>query len=142
MEGMLSWAGFAGQFGRKDEDHLESDDDKEWREFLTEVVRVMGINRSFKVVELVETIADSGLDLSPFAGDDDEFPAGKFDPTKLPGDLADKWSRTIGKAGFARSLGKWIANRKGRYVGDLAIDVRTDPKKGSTYRVVRFGTES
>ncbi|MFI7705229.1 hypothetical protein [Nonomuraea sp. NPDC049480] len=140
MAGMLSWAGFAGEFGRKDEDHLESDDDKEWREFLTEVARVMGVNRPFKVVELVETIADSSLDLTPFA--DGEPPSDTFDPTKLPGDLADKWSRATGKAGFVRSLGKWVANRKGRYVGDLAIDFRPDPKKGGTYRVVRFGTES
>ncbi|MEV4081662.1 hypothetical protein AB0J43_15440 [Nonomuraea fuscirosea] len=142
MEGMLSWAGFAGQFGRKDDAHLESSDDQEWREFLTEIARVMGIGKPFKIAALVETIAEPDAGLSLFTGDDDEFPAGKFDPTKLPGDLADKWGRGSGKAGFARSLGKWAKNRKDRYVGDLAIEVRPNAKKGDTYRVVQFGTES
>src|SRR5690606_19939539 len=78
MEGLITWAGFeCGQFGKPDEDHLESDDDKEWRGFLTEVARVMGIDKPFKIAALVGKIATSDVGLTPFS--DGEPPPDAFD---------------------------------------------------------------
>lgn len=140
MAGMLKWAGFqAGTFGESDQRHMESNEDYEWELFLNEVFEVLG-SKSFKMTELVNHIADT------ISGDpvDGEWRVNKkmIDPTKLPGDLAEKWSKSgFSKAGFTKSLGKWFKNRAGRYVGDLVVRVSEDPKRGNSYRVVNYRDE-
>jgi bifunctional DNA primase/polymerase-like protein len=138
IEGMLSWAGFPGQFGFVEEARQDSDDDREWLAFLNEVYRIMG-DQTFRVRDLTGRIKESDGDMFPPEGSGSD----QMDPALLPGDLADKWSRiSLGNshAGFNKSLGRWIKNRSGRYSGDLALVVKNDPKKGDTYKISRWGS--
>jgi len=138
IEGMLTWAGFPGQFGFVEESRQDSDDDREWLVFLEEVARVMG-EQVFKIKDLTGRIKE--LDGDPFEADTGQ--TDQMDPSVLPGDLADKWSR-IGMgnshAGFNRSLGRWVKHRSGRYSGDLTLEVREDAKKGDSYKINRWVT--
>lgn len=131
MNDLLSWAGISEEFGKAEERHQDSDDDREWLTFLSEVHRVMGGER-FKIRDLADKIKD--LDGDPFGSN-----SGGLDPSVLPGDLADKWSRVgMGShAGFTKSLGRWTKNRAGRYVGDLVLKIFPDPKRGDSYEVHR-----
>jgi len=128
MEGMLSWAKIADNFGVADKKHLDSNEDMEFALFLSAVYEVMG-GQSFKMNDLIAKIGDE----PSTAWNGTVTP--RIDPSKLPGDLADKWSRSNGKAGVTKSLGKWFSNRAGRYVGNLVIRVSRDPKKGNSFRV-------
>jgi hypothetical protein len=145
IEGLLNWAGFSGQFGFKDVQKVESDDDREWGDFVSAVYRTFG-SEPFRVRDITARLKDSAGDGddSPFTIEDEGLQAAvsdKIDPGSLPGELADKWSKTgLGSpAGFSKSLGRWIKNRAGRYVGDLAFQhVKADAKKGDIYRIDRF----
>lgn len=136
MEGMLSWAGIADNFGVADKRHLDSDEDMEFALFLSAVYEVMG-SQSFKMNDLIAKIGDEVP-----SGWNGAAPTPRIDPAKLPGDLADKWSRANGKAGVTKSLGKWFSNRAGRYVGNLVVRVNKDPKKGNSFRIMDYTTES
>lgn len=145
IEGLLNWAGFTGQFGFKDVQKIESDDDREWGDFVNSVYRTFG-TEPFRVRDITTRLKDTAGDGddSPFTIDDESLQAAvadKIDPGCLPGELADKWSKTgLGSpAGFTKSLGRWIKNRAGRYVGDLAfLHVKTDKARGDIYRIDRF----
>lgn len=148
MEGLLSWAGFPGQFGRVDAKHSEAAEDQEWMLFVRNVADVMGISKPFRMADLVAKISTG--DGPVVSTDDNPFENGanvnrlskKIDPAKLPGDLPDKWSRSPNsKAGFTKSLGRWFSNRSGRYVGDLVVRKYDDRKNGSTYSIERYGAE-
>jgi hypothetical protein len=137
MEGLLSWAGFTGQFGRPDEAKQESDDDREWLVFLSSVHAVFG-TREFKIRDLVSRLKDSDGD-SPFTPEPGTV-EDKIDPSCLPGELADKWSRTgLGSpAGFTKSLGRWVKHRSGRFAGDLTLKVTPNNKKGDLYQITEW----
>lgn len=145
IEGLLNWAGFPGQFGHREIERQESDDDHEWSVFVGALYRTFG-DAEFKVKDITGRLKDSAGDGddSPFTLEDDGLQAAvsdKIDPACLPGELADKWSRVglNSPAGFTKSLGRWIKNRCGRYAANLAIErVHQDPKRGDTYRVVQF----
>lgn len=145
IEGLLNWAGFSGQFGFRDVQKVESDDDREWGDFVEAVYRTFG-SEPFRVRDITGRLKDTAGDGddSPFTVEDAGLQAAvtdKIDPGCLPGELADKWSKTgLGSpAGFTKSLGRWIKNRAGRYVGELAFQhVKADAKRGDTYRVDRF----
>lgn len=146
IEGLLNWAGFSGQFGFRDVQKIESDDDREWGDFVEAVYRTFG-SETFRVRDITARLKDTAGDGddSPFTIEDAGLQAAvtdKIDPGCLPGELADKWSKTgLGSpAGFTKSLGRWIKNRAGRYVGELAFQhVKADAKKGDLYRIDRFG---
>ena len=137
MEGLLNWAGFTGQFGKPDETRQESDDDQEWLVFLTAVHSVFGV-REFKIRDLVSRLKDSDGDnpFSPEPGTVED----KIDPAALPGELADKWSRTgLGSpAGFTKSLGRWVKHRSGRFAGNLTLKVTPDGKRGDRYQITEW----
>lgn len=137
MEGLLNWAGFTGQFGKPDEAKQESDDDREWMIFLSSVHAVFG-EREFKIKDLVSRLKDSDGD-SPFAPEPGAV-EDKIDPSCLPGELADKWSRTgLGSpAGFTKSLGRWVKHRSGRFAGNLTLKVTPDGKRGDRYQITEW----
>jgi hypothetical protein len=145
IEGLLNWAGFTGQFGFRDVQKIESDDDREWGDFVAAVYRTFG-SESFRVRDITGRLKDSAGDGddSPFTVEDEGLQAAvtdKIDPGSLPGELADKWSKTgLGSpAGFSKSLGRWIKNRTGRYVGGLAFQhERADKARGDIYRIDRY----
>jgi hypothetical protein len=112
MRAMLHWAGFPGSFGGSSQKvAIAADPDTdEWAEFLAAIHDTYG-DRKWTVKELVQALenyrADEGID-----------------PAHLPGDLADKWSRAgYGKrAGFSKSLGRWLMNRAGRYAHEWKVE--------------------
>jgi hypothetical protein len=120
LAGMLRWAGIPGRFGGTEVETAISSDDEEWLGFLVEIHRAMG-DEPWTVKELVGKIRTTS----------EEFPADKLDPNKLPGDLSDRWDR-VGlngrTAGFSRSLGAWLKNRKGRYAGPSGWKLIAAPK--------------
>lgn len=136
IEGLLSWAGFPGQFGYTEPARQDSDDDREWLVFLEEVHRVMG-STEFKIRDLTSRIKEVDGDL--FA-DDEGGSTDQLDPSCLPGDLAEKWSRVgMGShAGFNKSVGRWAKHRSGRYAGNMTLEVREDPKRGDRYKIVKW----
>lgn len=136
IEGLLAWAGFPGQFGFTEPSRQDSDDDREWLVFLEEVARVMG-EQVFKIRDLTSRIKEVDGDMFH---DGATGVADQFDPSCLPGKLADTWSRVgMGAlAGFNKSVGRWCKHRSGRYAGDLTLEVREDSKRGDTYKITRW----
>lgn len=131
LRGLLHWAGVPGTFGAEDdaEEHHGSEDDAEWGAFLAELHRVFG-GRLFTSKDVLSNLQSGHPDT-----------ANGIDPASLPGDLTDKWERAghSGKtAGVAKSLGKWLSNREGRYADGFVV--RAD-REGSK-RAVRYSVEA
>jgi hypothetical protein len=114
LRGMLGWAEFPGLFGGSNTETAVSADDEEWHHFLVALHSSFG-TEPFTVKNLVARLEFVGAPL--------------FDAAALPGDLADRWAHVReGKdAGFRKSLGKWLANRLGRYAsGWMLVAAGTD----------------
>jgi hypothetical protein len=134
VDGILNHAGLPGRFAdpaTERQDAGEQDDD--WGEFLSAVHATLG-EASWTVKELLDRVATQapGIITTP----------GAIPVEALPGDLADKALRhTLGPAGIARSLGMWLRNRDGRYVGKLAARcVGTDRSDKRMWRIVPLST--
>lgn len=110
MRGMLKWAGFAGQFGGGFNADAIGEDDQEWCDFLVELDRIFN-GQSFTSKDIVADMAS--------ANDYTSVGQPHIDPSRLPGDLTDKWGREaqqyIRTGSTAKSLGRWLKNREGRY---------------------------
>ena len=143
MRAMLAWAGFPGTFGGSSETKVAiaaDPDADEWAEFLASIHDTFG--------DQPWTVKDLVLNLEEWE-DLGKAKAG-VDPDALPGDLADKWSRvantknaygttTKSKAGFSKSLGRWLMNRAGRYAHGWKVEkVQAEgDKHAHGWRVVR-----
>lgn len=112
VEGILANAGIPGTF-----DHPSTQlaaetgtDEDEWADFLAAVYRVHG-EQSWTVKELLADV-DTGSLINP----------GRIPLDALPGELADKAARpNVGPAGIAKSMGRWLRNRDGRWAGNLTV---------------------
>jgi hypothetical protein len=111
IAGILACAGVEGQFAAVESARQEiGTDDEEWHEFLTRVHQVMGAEQ-WTVKELLGRV-DTGSLIAP----------GEIPLDALPSDLAEKAARpNIGVTGIAKSLGRWLRNREGRWVGRLTV---------------------
>jgi hypothetical protein len=111
IAGILACAGIEGQFAAVESARQEiGTDDEEWHEFLTRVHQVMGAEQ-WTVKELLGRV-DTGSLIAP----------GEIPLDALPSDLAEKAARpNIGVTGIAKSLGRWLRNREGRWVGRLTV---------------------
>jgi hypothetical protein len=125
LRGMLGWAGFTGTFGGGNTETAVSADDEEWHHSLVALHSSFG-TEPFTVKDLVARLEFVGAPL--------------FDAAALPGDLADRWAHVHdGKdAGFRKSLGKWLANRLGRYAsGWMLVAAGTDSHTKNLRYVVK-----
>jgi hypothetical protein len=113
VSGILTTAGHSGVF-----DHRESArqsigvDDSEWAEFLGAVHKVFDSN-SFTVKELLSKVGTGS----------EEWRRSNGQPIALdvlPTELAEKAARTSVDL-INRSLGRWLANRDGRWAGELVV---------------------
>jgi hypothetical protein len=139
MCGLLKWAEMPGTFGtEKNTIAVVDSDNDEWGQFLGGLHEAFG-NRKFTVAEVYDMLepgsarevakkraveglkgkaATEAIHAAIKATDPE---ASMIDPAKLPGDLADKFSRintrtrTGSSAAFKVSLGRWFQNRAGRY---------------------------
>jgi len=128
MRAMLRWAGFPGSFGGSSQKvAIAADPDTDdWAEFLAAIHDHYG-EREWTVKDLVQEL--------------ENYRDGEkgVDPVHLPGDLADKWSRAgYGKrAGFSKSLGRWLSFRAGRYAdGWKAEKIETTGHHAQMWRVI------
>jgi hypothetical protein len=117
--GILAAAGHPGTFDHRDSARQTvGTDDDEWREFLTAVHNQLG-GRSWTVKELLELFRVQRE--AREGGWTVERPAA-LELDVLPAELAEKASRSHQGVGLiGKSLGRWLANRDGRWAGDLTV---------------------
>jgi hypothetical protein len=131
VRAILTLAGIPGTF-----DHTVTTrqgvgvDDEDWRDFLAAIQRVMG-DRSWTVKELLGYIGagDNLINPAPIALDE------------LPDELASKAMRSPhGVASIAKSLGRWLANRSGRWAGSLCVrPAGTDRTNAKAWKIHAHG---
>jgi len=102
IHGVLDHAGLSGGFDPLENRVTAGQGDEEWQEFLSALWDRFG-ETEWKAADLVETIR---LD--------------KFPKELLPGSLAHKWNPWE-TAGFSKSLGHWMRNRVGKWVGEYTV---------------------
>lgn len=130
LRGMLAWAGLGDDFGQNQGSTVGavSEDDADWAAFLAEVHRVLG-GAAFRSKDVLARIGGTdGFVMEPTVM--------KIQPELLPGDLAEKWSRAGQTAGVAKSLGRWLSNREGRYADGYTVHLERETKDAKWYRVV------
>lgn len=136
VRGILQVAGVPGEFDHPDSAQQKvgvGDDD--WREFLAAVRTVFG-DGSWTVKELLAKVDAS----DPFIGRQPEYASAHPIPfDALPAELAEKAARG-GTARIAKSLGRWLANREGRWAGDLTVRRRAgkDRTAVAAWRIEAF----
>lgn len=143
LRGMLHWADIPGTFGDAPTGTKTiSEDDAEWSIFVDELQRVFG-ESTFIARDIVNRIDGSLRSMQGHIGGSDianYVSRTMIDPDTLPGDLPDKWGRFGATAGFARSIGKWLGYRDGRYTSDgLTVRAEQQGKKATTYRIEKEG---
>ncbi len=148
VAGILAAGGVPGTF-----DHVDAArqvvgvDDAEWRDFLTAVHGEFG-NRPWTVKELLGKIAVPSGPPGDFQVQEEIRQAanGQTIPLDaLPTDLAEKASRShVGVSAITKSLGKWIANRDGRYAGGMVVRSagKDSHSKTGLWRVESVGVNS
>jgi hypothetical protein len=132
LRGLLAWAGFPGSFGASTKS-VQGEDDTDWEQFLTAAQASFG-PQWWTVAELCHRLAD----VNPSGGGWAD--PNQIDAAAMPAELAEKWSRTSGGAGFRRTLAAWLTHRVGRFAGDLALEDSPDPI-AKRYRVIRHGVD-
>jgi len=131
VRGILHVAGVPGEF-----DHTESaqqavgGDDDEWGEFLEASYRYFG-DRTWSTKDLLAEVED-GISL-----------AGKPIPMEaLPAELGEKAARAkTGVTSIAKSLGRWLMNRDGRFAGDYVSRAAGSTRDGKLWRIERSGDD-
>ncbi|MFI6228906.1 hypothetical protein ACIBCR_16505 [Micromonospora echinospora] len=110
VEGILTTAGIDGQFDHVSTQVEVGTDDDEWAVFLAAVHKGYK-DRSWTAKELLGDI-DTGNLIAP----------GLIAADALPDELAAKAAKhPKGPVGIAKSLGRWLNNREGRWAGGLAV---------------------
>ncbi|HKT05193.1 MAG TPA: bifunctional DNA primase/polymerase [Rugosimonospora sp.] len=139
VDAILVHAGIPGRFADPGTARQEaSADDDEWGQFLTTAYAVFGTATwtAKELLDRVPTTTFYGLAPVPTPGG--------FSIDALPGDLAEKAARhPRGPGGLARSLGMWLNNRDGRFVGRLSVrSAGSDGHGTKKWQVVPLATES
>ncbi|MCX4474836.1 hypothetical protein OOK41_31750 [Micromonospora sp. NBC_01655] len=110
VEGIITTAGIAGQFDHVSTQVEVGTDDDEWSVFLAAVFKAYK-DRAWTAKELLSDV-DTGNLIAP----------GLIPAEALPDELAAKAAKAPkGPVGIAKSLGRWLANREGRWAGGLAV---------------------
>jgi hypothetical protein len=124
MRGLIRFAGISETFGQDRESGIGavSEDDADWAAFLAAVHRVFG-DQPFMAKAVIKEVGEEFSESTP-----------KISPEMLPGDLAEKWSRS--PDGVAKSLGRWFSNREGRYASGYRVELHSESKSGKRYRVI------
>lgn len=139
IDGILVHAGVAGQFADQSTTRQETGaDDDEWGQFLAAARSIFG-DASWTAKELLACIPTTFGGLAPSIPTPGQFPV-----DALPGDLSEKATRhPRGPVGIAKSLGRWLNNRDGRFVGRLSARAAGNDGHGvKRWRVVLLSAES
>jgi hypothetical protein len=129
VDGILTTAGHEGTFDHRDSARQTiGTDDSEWREFLETVHAVFGTD-TWTVKELLAKVHDAG----ELAVGNSYDPAHPISLDALPAELAEKAARSRNIGLINKSLGRWLANRDGRWAGNLTVR-----RQGETDHVKRW----
>jgi hypothetical protein len=111
IAGILANAGIAGTFGEAQSASRDiGTDDEEWHDFLVAVHSHFG-TQPWTVRQLLSNL-DTGQLIS----------SGGISLDALPAELAEKASKpAVGVMGIAKSLGRWLRNRDGRWAGPITV---------------------
>ncbi|WP_232667896.1 hypothetical protein [Pseudonocardia sp. TRM90224] len=141
VRGILQVAGVPGEF-----DHEESAQqtvavgDDDWRDFLEAIDSAVG-SSTWSAKELLSKVHD-GRELNATWNAARDYEAAHPIPLEaVPAELVEKLSRnhSAGLGGLSRSLGRWLANREGRWAGDLTVRrAGEDRTKLALWKVERF----
>lgn len=125
VDGILGHAGIPGRFDDRSTQVAVGTDDDEWADFLRAIYRVRA-ERPWTAKELLSTV-DTGNLINP----------GSIPLDALPGELETRAMRPgVGPAGVAKSLGRWLMNREGRWAGGLTVrGAGTDGHKAKLWRI-------
>ncbi|GIJ51297.1 hypothetical protein Val02_81830 [Virgisporangium aliadipatigenens] len=127
VDGILQHAGIAGTFDHKSTQIEVGSDDDEWGDFLVAAHRAFG-DKSWTAKELLGNV-DTGNLLNP----------GSIPLDTLPGDLESRAQKPgVVITSLAKSLGRWLMNRDGRWANGLAV--RPDGKDGQGVSLWRIQT--
>ncbi len=113
------------------------EDDADWGHFLAALERVFG-ERTWGAREVLAKV-DVAPTSSPFPGI--VASTQPLDLSDLPRELSEKLARLphgTGPAMLARSLGKWLANRRGRWANDLTVREAGSDRTGKLWRIERY----
>lgn len=137
VSGILATAEHPGVF-----DHRESarqsigQDDDDWREFLESVHTEMG-DATWSVKDLLGKFTAQAGGTNDWGHPTQVSPALALDV--LPAELAEKASRSHAGVGMiGKSLGRWLANRDGRWAGDLTVRRTGGDRNGARWQVQRI----
>lgn len=131
LRGILDVAGLEGVVGHAESIQKAADpEDEEWATFLAAVYRNAG-SAPWTVKDLLAVVWDENEDFQEVRHDDRSIKSGD-----LPGDIGEKvkW----GKVSAAKSLGKWLGNRNGRWADGLSAQMvpAASKKHAKQWRVV------
>ncbi len=119
---VLQMAGVPGGFWETAATGSLGTDDEEWSEFLSAIFDVYG-ESPWTAKELC------GKLLGKYVKSRDNYPTEQISPLgeALPGDLPMQLAKNIGRPEtLARSIGRWLKNRQGRWVGGFCIQGELD----------------
>lgn len=110
IDGILRHAEIDGEFDHRSTQIQAGTDDDDWGDFL-HAIHVHLKSDSWTVKELLGKFSNGNL-----------IDTGGIPLDALPGDLSDRAGRHgNGIMGLAKSLGKWLGNREGRWAGGLTV---------------------
>ncbi len=137
VSGILAVAGVSGTFDAPETARAAVGvDDEEWGEFLATIHGVFG-EQVWTVKELLACIDTSGAAVGPLYPGTPPRPRIPLDA--LPTELAERAARShTGVSVIAKSLGRWLVNRDGRWAGGLAV--RSDGQDRTNVKLWRIET--
>jgi hypothetical protein len=138
VDGILGHAGVPGRFADPSTERQEAgEQDDEWADFLRAVHEVFG-ERTWTVKDLLDLVPRPGIHTLVPTGNPFDPPPARIPLDALPGALADKAAQSArGVSAVAVSLGRWLTNRDGRFVGELCC--RSAGHDGNHKRLWRIG---
>lgn len=136
VEGILTYAEIPGGFDSKASRREEiGQDDSEWEEFLESVERVFGTS-PWTCRELLRKVT---VNLDPLLGGI-VASQGPIHLDALPTELTSKLRLGDEPLRLAKSLGRWLDNRDGRWAGTITVrSAGKDRTKTALWRVERSG---
>lgn len=133
INGILAHAGIAGGFGEAASARQEvGADDDEWADFLTAVHKEFATG-SWSVKELLDRVDPGGTDYTGYR---------PIPLEAVPVELAEKVHRSkTGVCVINKSLGRWLANRAGRWAGQFVVREAGKRENTKIWRVETAGFE-
>jgi hypothetical protein len=138
VNGILGVAGIPGRCDAPEaRGQAEGEDDDDWGHFLLALERIFG-EAPWTAKDVLAKV-DTHPTVSPFPGIVAQ--SQPLELSDLPRELAEKLMKLpngSGPAMLGRSLGKWLANRRGRWASNLTVREAGGNKTAKLWRIERY----